>query len=466
MTREVTRVALLVALLWAPLVSCSDEQRATPVVNTIVITLTDARADLLDEVADSGAAPTLAAWRALACWRGTRRGEALGRAAAAAEFDAAWQAWIGASNAEVGANARFVSHSDLATRGDAIAFAGPPIVDFNLDLGGPLAAPTELTRSAEATADAAIAWLATATSPFTLQVQFEAGACRQEPGESPLPPNEAGLRARARERLLAIDRALAPLVGALAHGGRERRTRVVVATTGGEALGEEGRFGPRHDVASVRTTACWRIEPEGASASVAPPPWIVATLNDPRPVALHPLDPAALPLPLVHPLPARDDAQARELLDRLHRSAPLVAATPRLREFEAATLFLLDQPSAAEQSQRAAIERRWASQEARAETYDLRLLTLLARGDVVPNLSGGERIALARRALSLAPWYFPAARVLAALLQAQGDAVGALSVIDQYGRDAPLAPSARSKFETLLATTRAHLEGATPGRRD
>lgn len=455
--------ATAVALAGAALpLGCSDAPRAPPAVNTIIVALHGARADLLEELAASGGAPTFAAWRAAAGWRGERRVDTVVRAAAAAELEALLAEWLGpAETAPDRARARFVSHSDLARRGEPPE-AAPALAEFGRDLAGAKAAPLELTRDAEATAAAAGRWLADAASPFTLLLQFEAGACTSD---AALPPHDldgAALRERARATLLRLDRALAPLVELLARGGRERRTRLVVATTGGEALGEEGAFGPRHDLPAVRRALLWRIEPGGTTA--LPPPPIRSTAATDPPLSAASLDPRTLPLAWVAPPRPADPEEARARLALLPSS--LRGASPRLAELEWAALLELSEPTADEAARRAELAARYAPPSERAELRELRVLTRFARGELLPGLPTAERLSLARRALALAPWYFPAARTAASLLQAKGDPLGALAQLEQFGAEAPLAPDAAAEFATLLATTQKNLETALPsGRR-
>ncbi|MBL8841239.1 MAG: hypothetical protein JNL90_06870 [Planctomycetes bacterium] len=455
--------AALVALASAALpAGCSEAPRAPPAVNTIVVALHGARADLLEELAASGGAPTFAAWRAAAGWRGERRVDTVERAAAAAELDALLANWLGPAEAAPDrARARFVSHSDLAHRGDP-SEAAPALAEFGRDLAGAKAAPLELTRDAQATAAAAARWLADAASPFTLLLQFEAGACTSD---APLPPRDLdgpALRERARATLLGVDRALAPLVELLARGGRDRRTRIVVATTGGEAQGEEGAFGPRHDLPAVRRALLWRIEPGGATA--LPPPPIRSTASADPPLPAASLDPRALPLAWVAPPRPAEPEEARARLALLPPS--LRGASPRLAEREWATLLELSDPTAEEAARRTELAARFAAPSDRAELRELRLLTRFARGELAPGLATAERLSLARRALALAPWYFPAARTAASLLQAKGDPLGALAQLESFGAEAPLAPAAAAEFAALLATTRKNLETALPsGRR-
>jgi hypothetical protein len=71
-----------------------------------------------------------------------------------------------------------------------------------------------------------------------------------------------------------------------------------------------------------------------------------------------------------------------------------------------------------------------------------------------------ERARVADRAVLLAPWYFPAARMLAASLQQGLRDQEAAQVLRNFLDRAPLTPPAREEFERRLAQSLGHLEAS------
>lgn len=256
--------------------------------NRLLITLCGARVDLLDAALAAGDLPTLAALRA--------RAGASPRVFTSAHVDCvaahrerlamAMPGPLPAHGAAVLSRAELIGlgAAELGcTREDA-----PQLERFTLEIDGPDAAPTRLRREPAATAAAAIAWLARATTPFLLWVQFEALASEECAPDAP----REELAAIAHRRLVAVDAALAPLLAELARAGRDRRTRIVVATDHGEAHGEEGRIGPRSRAPAATRATLWIIDPADPQAGLLRDP---AAAVAAAPIPLDEVEPPQLP---------------------------------------------------------------------------------------------------------------------------------------------------------------------------
>jgi len=415
------------------------------------VTLCGARAELLDEVAQGAAAPALASLLARATWRATFPSGHVDCAEAHRERLALAAARNPAPSA---ASAAFLSRSELrgvaATLGCGVE-EGPRLEEFSLAIAGADAAPLRLRRDVDATAAAARAWLATATTPFFLWVQLDASACEAAPAGAP----PEALRAVAIERLVAVDRAVGSLLQELARGGRDARTRLVLATDHGEALGEEECFGPRHSLPVATDAACWVVEPSGAlkmelARAAAPPP-------------AAELDGAPWPLAWLRGRPFADEAEARAVAGAIDAALRAGRRGPRLVERHVEALWSVAVPAATDLAQRVDAGRYVATSEGDAPPdQDARTLTLAARGELGERPLA-ERLASAEAACRAAPWYFPAFRALASLRQQQADVRGALAALDAFERDAPLSQAAREEFRALHAKTRQRLEAGVPG---
>ncbi|MBM4015352.1 MAG: hypothetical protein FJ293_10370 [Planctomycetes bacterium] len=270
--------------------------------NLLLVTWCGARVESLDAALAAGDLPELA--RLLRVPGRTQRYRSAHVDCRAAHGDLIAAATSGLAPAPAAA---FVSRGELsgllATQRPRSHEDGPLIEHFSIDLDGPNAAPVALRRSAAATADAALAWLARATTPFALWVQFDAMA-----SEAATPDAAAAeLAVVARERLRAADRELGRLLAELRRADRDRHTRVIVATDHGEAWGDEDGSGPRSAHAAATTAFACVVDP-GADGA--------ALFAD-----------AVAPLPAAELLPAVD---LRELV-RTASSATASGLTPEER---------------------------------------------------------------------------------------------------------------------------------------
>jgi hypothetical protein len=210
--------------------------------NLLLVTWCGARIDQVDAALSDGALPALAAL--------TRQGGETTRFRSAhVDCRAAHRDRLQVASDGIAPRsaAAFLSRGELTgllcERWPGSTEDGPRLERFSIEIDGPDAVPTALRRDVEATVAAALAWLSRATTPFAIWVQVDAMASESiAPGS---PADRAGLTAAARDRLLAADRALARLLEELRRAGRDRRTRVIVATDHGEAWGEAGAVGPR-----------------------------------------------------------------------------------------------------------------------------------------------------------------------------------------------------------------------------
>ncbi|MSR45669.1 MAG: hypothetical protein EXS13_01145 [Planctomycetes bacterium] len=226
MARTLRRdAACAAASLLLGVAGCGPSSPATAAAsgNTLLITLCGVRADLLEQVAAEGDAPALAKLRASAPSSVTF---------ASAGHDCATLHYAillaAVHRAPPMSSAVFHSRSDLFGIGVAAGCAtesGPLLERFGYDIDGPDAVPTTLQRDANATADAAIAWLAHATTPFFLLVQLDP----KSTGSAVHTATDAERGTEARAALRALDVAVGKLIAELSRAGRHRRTEVIVA---------------------------------------------------------------------------------------------------------------------------------------------------------------------------------------------------------------------------------------------
>ncbi len=473
--------------------------------NLLLVTLCGARADLLEQSIAAGELPTLASLRDRAAVRteidstaplcGWAADELLTVVPAISlGFCATGRVGLEEACAKDGyATAAFVSRSELlGCRGWFQTFDAPPIERLSFEMFGPKAAPLELCRDTGATAEAALAWLSHATTPFFAWVELDALAIEkaQAPGE---------LRDVAKRRLAAIDAAVAKLLDELERGGRAARTWIAFTSDHGEALGEEDFFGHRRLLPCVTRVPLWIVAPSSrAGATVAPPSSMhevgrllaqalgLSTHRDPTVEPTHAADAASIekrrrkdsdqerPLDFLIEqgrVPLADDA-ARAVLPRLRE---LVAATSeedateeginvqlRAAELYLGALHALESPSAEEQDEKKAARARWLEEVVFGLPNRPFAATLYARPEPGSDAPADRRWKAAREARAAAPWYFPAVRALASLEQMALRPNDAIAALEQFASDAPLTPSARAEFERLLAATRRNVVPTLP----
>lgn len=492
----------LAAVLALASTGCAPERTARGGENLLLITLCGARADVVDEVIASGAAPALAALRERAASIGvatTIESTAAGCWKAHLEMMTVLpESTVGHVGLDLAcaldgyATAAFVSRSELVgSRREFSRFDGPTIDAVRMEMFGPKAAALELRRSPEATANAALQWLSHATTPFFAWIQFDALAIEQA--------DSAGeLREVAKQRLVTIDAAVARIVRELERGGRDRRTCVALVSDHGEAFGEEQSFGHRHLLPCVTQVPLWIVAPQTPSDATPSTPRSMREVGDllalrlalstrrvpdlerapsddaaPKELKWREDSDASPPLSFLAEqgrVPITD-AAARAVLPKLREL--LLLATDReqlhLAELYLGALHALDTPTDAEQSEQAAARKQWLEAVAFAGNQRRPFATTLyARPDPRNDAPLDRRLLAARNGCNVWPWYFPAVRAYASLEQMALRSSEAIAALENFGKEAPLTPAARAEFEKLLAATRrnvgAHLPVARPPR--
>lgn len=163
-----------------------------------------------------------------------------------------------------------------------------------------------------------------------------------------------------------------------------------------------------------------------------------------------------------HPLPL-DRAESRALLPALEALARRNPADLALAAYRAVAVLTLREageelPVAPAAALEAEVEQQLDALARALPHWPLmQVLAALHRTE-----GGDSRVeARLRRAIAMAPCYFPATRLLASHYQQSLQNQEALAVLEEFSERAPLGPTARAEFETRMARTRKSL-GADP----